>query len=231
MRAAAWALAPLVLLAGACVPDIDIARDTTLSGHLTARTFRVEPGVVVSAGGDLIVDSRGPATIEGSIRGEVASGASIRIRVSSGDCVVDGDLEGGSGADGEDPGQDGEPGGGVRLRADRGEVLVRGELSGGDGGDGVGLLRQGRGAVKAVSGAGGSGGDVELLGASIDLSAPASAGEGGAGGAAFAQVFDLAPGAADVVNRGESLASEEEDDFVDQPLPAAGSAEAVARAG
>ncbi|MFI5350025.1 MAG: hypothetical protein ACHQ2Z_10810, partial [Elusimicrobiota bacterium] len=145
MRRTVWACAPLVLMLGACVPDVDIARDTTLGGHVTARTFRVRPGVVVSVDEDLVVDSQGPATIEGRLRGEIGSGAGIEIRVSSGDCVIDGGLEAGSGADGEEPGEDGDAGGGVRLRADRGVVRVRGLIEAGAGGEGDGRREQGTG--------------------------------------------------------------------------------------
>jgi hypothetical protein len=224
-------LAPVALLLGACVPDVDIARDTTLSGHVTAKTFHVRPGIVVTVDDDLIVDSQGPAIIEGVMRGEIGTGADIVIRVSTGDCVVDGRIEGGSGADGEDPGEDGAAGGSVRLRADRGEVRVHGLLEAGEGGEGAGRREQGLGDLRVVSGAGGAGGDVELLGASIELSSGAAAGDGGAGGAAFAQVVELVPGAPSIVDSGESLADEDEDGVDDQPLPAAGSAHALSRAG
>jgi hypothetical protein len=229
-RGSAWIPALLVLLLGACVPDVDISRDTALSGHLMARTFRVRPGVVVSADRDLIVDSQGPVFIEGSVRGDIGSGASIEIRVSTGDCVVDGGLEAGSGADGEEPGEDGEAGGSVRLRADSGEIRARGALTAGAGGEGAGRREQGLGDLRVVSGAGGAGGDVEILAASVRVGA-ATAGDGGAGGAAFAEIVELAPGAPVIVDRGESLADEEEDGVEDQPLPASGSANALSRAG
>jgi hypothetical protein len=39
----------------------------------------------------------------------------------------------------------------------------------------------------------------------------------------FAQVFEFAPGAPNIVDRGESRADEEENGFDDQPLSASGS--------
>ncbi len=226
-----WALSPLVLLLGACVPDVDITHDTTLSGHVTAQTFRVRPGVVVSVDQNLLIESQGPVVIEGALRGELGSGAAIEIRVSTGDLLISGSLEAGSGADGEDPGDDGDAGGRVRLRADRGAIRVRGALAGGAGGDGAGRREQGVGVLRVVSGAGGAGGDVELLGASVDLEAGAAGGAGRAGGAAVAQIYALAPGEPNLVDNGESLADEEEDGVDDEPLPAAGSASAQSRGG
>jgi hypothetical protein len=230
MRRLAW-LAPALLLLGACVPDVDVAHDAAMSGHLTVKTFRVRPGVVVSADSDLVIDSRGPAIIEGLVRGEVGSGASIEVRVSSGDCVIDGSLEAGSGADGEEPGEDGGAGGSVRLRADRGTVRVRAALAAAEGGEGAGRREQGRGELRAASGAGGAGGDVELVGEFVLVESSVAAGDGGAGGAAFAEQVELAPGAPIIVDRGVSPADQEEDGVEDAPLPAAGIASALAKAG
>jgi len=228
MRRSARALAPFLLLLAACGPDVNIVRDSTFRGHVKARTFSVARGVVVTVPADLVVESAGPAIIEGSIRGEVGSGASIEIRVSTGDLVVLGGLQAGSGAEAENPGSTGGPGGRVLLRADHGEIRAHGPLEAGAGGDGAGRREEGGGELRVVSGAGGAGGDVELTAASVEIDSGAAAGDGGDGGAALARSVVLAPGAVNVVDSG---ADAPERPGAEEPLPAAGVASATAGAG
>ena len=223
------AIAPLVLFMSGCVPDVDIIRNTTMSGHLKVKTFHVAPNVTVSAPGDLVVESLGRVSIEGRVRGEIGSGANIEIRVSSGDLAVDGALEAGSGADGEAPGEDGEPGGSVRLRADRGAIVARGALAAGAGGDGAGRREQGRGDLRVVSGAGGRGGDVVIAGASVVLDSGVAAGDGGEGGSATARIMSFAAGAP-IVDCGLDAADPRKI-ADDEQLPAEGSADASSAAG
>ncbi|HXT02204.1 MAG TPA: hypothetical protein VN915_16140 [Elusimicrobiota bacterium] len=228
MRRSVLALAPLLLLAGGCGPDLDIVRDSTFRGHVKVRNFHVARGVVVTVPSDFVVESAGPAVVEGFIRGEVGSGASIEIRVSTGDLIVLGGLQAGSGADGEEPGADGGPGGRVLLRADRGVIRARGPLEAGAGGDGAGRREEGRGELRVVSGAGGSGGDVSLAAPSVLIDSGAAAGDGGDGGAAWARCVALAPGAPNLVDSG---ADAPERTGADEPPAPTGVASATAGAG
>lgn len=217
-----------MFLLGACGPDLNIVRDATFRGHVKVRNFHVARGVVVTVPSDFVVESAGPAVVEGDIRGAMGSGASIEIRVSTGDLVVLGTLEAGSGAEGGAPGRDGGPGGRVVLRADHGELRARGPISAGAGGDGAGLREEGSGDIRVASGAGGRGGDVTIEAASVAIDSGAAAGDGGDGGAAFARRAELAPGARNLIDSG---ADAPEVSGPDAALPAGGSASAVAGAG
>lgn len=172
----------------ACISPVVIDRNTTLGGKVRATSFYVSSSAVVQVDQDMRIQSDGPVVIEGSILSSTGTSANIVIVSASSNCVINGKITAGDGADGEEEidhpfraGEHGKAGGNVRIEAN-GDVIINGVIHAGEGGDGADKKAHGPGQVEAFSGAGGEGGSIEIVAENISVKGNIYAGSGGTGG-------------------------------------------------
>ena len=186
------------VLAAGCQRDVSITSHVSLSGQQSARSFRVAPGVIVTATADLRIDASRDVVIEGDIEAAEGSAADITIETSGGDVRIAGDVTAGDGRAallrqgvGEVIVREvAENGGDIVISAAIGDIVVEGTVDAGAGGRGGDAQALGSAqTARAESGVGGNGGIARLeAGGDITIADSGSVrgGSGGAGGEATA---------------------------------------------
>ena len=180
--------------------------DVTIGGEIDFDSVDIPPGVTITLGDDTVIRSRGSVTIGGTVQGETLGdrGASVTIdsggRIEIGGRVIAGDGPATTDSAGVDDVRvdDGGPGGDVTLLA-RSDVVVDSSAlvrsgAGGDGGD-ANLLPGGAASMVARAGSGGRGGDIVIETDATLRMAPSSEplfilGNGGDGGNTDVAVSD-----------------------------------------
>lgn len=185
-----------------------ISTNGTLGGTVNVPVFTVARDATLSLANSLTVNADADIIIEGKVVAADENGASITLRSLSGDIYILGSIAAADGAAGANQtghlnvtGLAGQPGGDILLIAATGKVVISGELTAGRGGDGGSAEAGGPGPrVYAESGPGGVGGQIQIAAAQrIELAnaatgaAAISAGDGGDGGRADAEIQGANP--------------------------------------